>query len=581
MTMDRTGIYGRFNLDGAPLDPGEAALLGLRLPGPAASATGHVVDLADSGAAHVDRMDGALTLLLGRIDEPALVATRLGMAVDTPQVVLAREALRQFGGDIRQMIAGEWTLLHHAHNKVVLAASIAQRDPLLYAHKGARIAVGPDLRQLSRLDWIGSDLDDTGLLVALGRQDLRGAMAERTVLQDVCALEPGGFVTIDQAGCDAAPRAMPAPAPRWSGNFEEAMTETHALLARIVRQRMWSDRMGCMVSGGLDSSSLTWLVESNRRPGEALRCFTSAAPPGSGFADETGFAGIVAKHLGLPIEHVVSAEAPSAYRPEDAQFREWNAPRLSPRHYLYHGFAARALELETPLLFDGQYGEYTITNPFPLASTRARLRDALRHWLGGQPAQFGSIPAADPFHVFLAAGRSGALPGPVATAAAGPRARTRMPAPSELWGLIPGFEKALKAPASMALGRVRVAQPFRDPRLLTFFSGLPARLTQDPGLDRFPVRHMLKGHLPDSIRLRPKGLAFSPDYFDRLKRQAPAARARIAAFRKADIDEWLDLDLLDTSLARIAAGTESADRILKTQLTAIAAEFITWWRGAS
>lgn len=576
--MDRTGIYGRFNLDGAPVDPREAALLGLLLPDPTTSGAGLVVDLADPGAAQEDRSNGALTLLLGRLDEPDAVAARLGMPADTPQAMLARAALDRFGGDARSLMAGEWTLLHYAHHRVMLVASIAQRDRLLFVHKGNRLAIGPDLRQLGGLDWVDSDLDDPGLLFALGRQDLRAAGAGGTVLRDVRMLEPGGMVTIDRTGCDKAARALPEPAPRWHGSFEDALAETRALLDRIVRQRMWGGDMGCLLSGGLDSSSLTWLVARNRPPGIPLHCLSSAAPPGSGLIDETPFADIVANHLRLPIGHIVPAEAPGIYRPHADQFRDWNGPRLVQRHYLYHAFAERMLELKAPLLFDGMFGEYTITSPFPLASMRERLRDTLRRWRG-RPTQLGWAADRDAFHVFLAPGRT--LPTEISSAMAIAAAPQRMPAPAELWGLLPSFEKIFGSPASMALGRVRVAQPYRDPRLLSFFSGLPAALLQRPGLDRAPVRELLKGQLPDSIRLRSKGLAFSPDYSERLKRQAPAARARIAAFRKAEAGQWLDLDRLATALERVAAGSARGDEAMQAQMTAMAAEFVTWWRDGS
>jgi len=576
--MDRTGIYGRFNLDGAPVDPREAALLGLALSDPAVSGAGRVIDLADPGAAQVDRSNGALTLLLGRLDEPDRVAARLGMAADTPQASLARAALDRFGGDVRHLMAGEWTLLHYAHDRVTLAAAIAQRDPLLFAYKGSRLAIGPDLRQLGTLDWVDSDLDDAGLLFALGRQELRAAGTGTTVLRDVRALEPGGLVVIDRTGCDTAPRALPERAPRWRGSFEEALAETQALLDRIVRQRMWGGDAGCLLSGGLDSSSLTWLVARNRDPGTPVHCLTSAAAPGSGLVDETPFANIVADHLRLPIEQVVPAEAPGIYRPEAGQFRDWNGPRLGPRHYLYHAFAEHMRALQAPLLFDGQFGEYTITSFFPLATMRERLRDTVRRWRG-RPTQLGWTADRDAFHVFLAQGRT--LPTEISAALAIPTTPQRMPAPGELWGLLPSFEKMFGSPAAMALGRVRVAQPYRDPRLLTFFSGLPAGLLQRPGLDRAPVRELLKGHLPDSIRLRPKGLAISPDYSERLKRQAPAARARIAAFRAAEAGEWLDLDRLDTVLERVATGNARSDEAMQAQLTAMAAEFVTWWRGGS
>ncbi|HSX55951.1 MAG TPA: asparagine synthase-related protein, partial [Sphingomonas sp.] len=167
-------------------------------------------------------------------------------------------------------------------------------------------------------------------------------------------------------------------------------------------------------------------------------------------------------------------------------------------------------------------------------------------------------------------------------ALAAPPNPARPPARGKPWGMLPGFQKILAAPASLALGAVRIAQPFRDPRLLTFFSGLPANLLQRRGQDRVPVRHILTGQLPDTIRLQAKGLPISPDYEARLIRQAPEARSRIGRFRRAGIDEWLDLDDLDAALAQIAAGRAcDQNQLFKAQLTAMTAEFILWWRDPS
>lgn len=579
--MDRTGLYGRFNLDGAPLDPADAAALALPPPLPDAAQIAHAIDLADPGAVHIERSADALTMLLGRIDEPAALAARLGMAADTPAALLARAALDRFGDEVRSVMTGEWTLLHHANGTLILAASIARRDVHFYAQKGARLAIGPDLRQLGRLGWTGSDLSDTGLLLAFAPGLLHDGIAGLTSLADIQVLGPGGMVTFDAKGHIVAARAVPVQAPRWSGNFDEAMEEAGALLRRIVRQRMWGERIGCMVSGGLDSSTIAAILAQNRRPSEALRFFTSAAPPASGLADEVEFAEIVARHLSVPLTEVAPDPGASPYRPTPAQFRERNGPNLGPRHYLYGAFAGAAEEAGIPLLFDGQYGEYTFTYPFPLdgmlTGLKARL-GALRPWRAGHRVP----PGLECFQVLLAPHWRGRLPDPVSAALASPPVEGRMATSRESWGFVADGFQAMRPPASLALGRVRVAYPFRDPRLLTLFSGFRAGMLQQRGVDRAPVRHILKGHLPDSIRLRPKGLHFSPDYHLRLQQHAPAARARIAAFRACGADAWLDLEALDAGLARVASATlRGTDDALLVQMTAIAAEFIAWWRGGS
>ena len=128
-------------------------------------------------------------------------------------------------------------------------------------------------------------------------------------------------------------------------------------------------------------------------------------------------------------------------------------------------------------------------------------------------------------------------------------------------------------------GRIRIECPFRDPRLLRLFAGFPLSYIEYGGLDRSPARHILVGKLPDSIRLRPKGLGFSPDYFQRLQKDAQTARGRIAAYKAADIDDWLDLDWLDSNLRRFGVqGANGVDDAFQVQITAMAAEYLLWWR---
>jgi asparagine synthase (glutamine-hydrolysing) len=93
---------------------------------------------------------------------------------------------------------------------------------------------------------------------------------------------------------------------------------------------------------------------------------------------------------------------------------------------------------------------------------------------------------------------------------------------------------------------------------------------------------LLDGRLPDAIRLRTRGMPASPDHIPRLQRHAEAARLRIADFRRAELDDWLDLDWLDQALGRVAVrGPRDVYEANQVQLTAITAEFLLWWRARS
>jgi hypothetical protein len=79
--------------------------------------------------------------------------------------------------------------------------------------------------------------------------------------------------------------------------------------------------------------------------------------------------------------------------------------------------------------------------------------------------------------------------------------------------------------------------------------------------------------------LRQRGGPFSPDYPNRLRMQAPLARARIELFREAGAGAWLDLAWLDAALTRIEAGAPASARgPFEVQATVVAAEFFVWWK---
>ncbi len=64
-----------------------------------------------------------------------------------------------------------------------------------------------------------------------------------------------------------------------------------------------------------------------------------------------------------------------------------------------------------------------------------------------------------------------------------------------------------------------------------------------------------------------------------MQRQAAGERDRIALFRAAGADDWIDLDWLDGALARLATGgAEDVFDAMRVQITAMVAEYLLWWR---
>lgn len=570
-----SGIYGLFRLDGGPIDEKDATKLGLDVAGPES----HVAAGRDARApetVHRAESGRELTILVGQLDGVHALASSLAEPPSTPPALLARAALARFGSDTPAIVTGEWSLLHWAGpGRLTLMNSAALRDRIFYSVSGPRIAVSPDLFRLSSLSWGAGQIDEEGLLFGLARGALRGAVGERTMLGGVRQLEPGCSVTFSTEGIRRA-RSQPfTPQPRWPGSFADAMHAAEELLRAVLRERLERTRSpAVMLSGGLDSSTLACFAAGERSRQQPLLLFTSVAPPESGLSDEAAFADTVADQLGLRSEHIWPERDANIYRPPDFILASAGGPPLPTRHCLTESFQRAARARSATVLLDGTWGELTFSGLAP--NYPRHLGAEAAAWLRKITARG---PSSNAFHVRLAPRKVAALPDAVESHLERGPVEAQHESRSDLWGYHRGAIRAMRHANQFYGGAVRADFPYRDLRILRLFAGFPAEFMRRGRLDRAPARTITLGRLPESVRLRKVGGAASPDHLERMRRQAPAARDRIAEFRKAGVDEWLDLDWLDGALLRIARrAPRSYEESNLVQLTAITAEFLTWWR---
>jgi asparagine synthase (glutamine-hydrolysing) len=575
-----SGIYALARIDGGTVDSADAGVLGIPVADPTSCVARGVDSWAVDGAAVAD--DGhALTILVGYIAEPAALARRFNQP-DATMAQLARAALAQFGSDMPAIVVGEWSLLHFERpGKLTLMMSAARRDRIFYATSGPLIAVAPDLFRLSRLPWVGRTLDEAGLLFGLGRGPLRGSIGERTMLERVRQVEPGSSVTFTGSSILKSRSEAFDKQPRWQGSFDDAMAEADALMRDVLAERLERTASpSIMLSGGLDSSLLACIAAEVRRKGQPLLLLTSVAPPGSGLQDEAAVADSVAAHLGLEAEHLWPAEDANIYRPPDVVLSGASGPPLATRHCLTATFQRVGRARGATMLLDGSWGEMTLSGYAPYRGAQRYLRRASA-WMRRALAAPEPSGGAGAFHVRLSRERTAALPETIRSHLAHPES-DQIAAQADLWGFQPGAVKALRHANEFYGGAIRVEFPYRDLRLLRLFAGFPTGFMNNGGLQRAPARQLMKGRLPDAVRLRTRGGPASPDHLQRMQRQALSARERIAHFRKAEIDEWLDLDWLGEALGRISQrGPRDHADSNEVQLTSIIAEFLTWWRERS
>ncbi len=569
----RRGVHGLFRLDGGPIDPRGTRQLGLGQPH-GQSAMLEARDLVDLWASASAVEEGCTTCLAGWIDAAAELGQQLGLPPGSSPALVARAALDCYGANTPLQLHGEWTLLQWDQRNgpisVTIMASAARRDPIHYAHVGQNLAVSSDLHALAGLDWVDHEKDEVGLLAGLGRASMRDKARGRTIFRGVRRLDPGqGLVFRAEAtplplACDPLAASVP-----WLGSAEDALVEAEALLRRIMRERIArAGSAAVLLSGGLDSTLLAWAAAAECGPESRLTTFTSAAPPGCAVRDETAEARLVADSLGLANIPILPGPELDSYRPAPKVLAGANGPLLGNRHCLTEAFQQMAREQGINLLVNGTYGEGTLTARLAQAGPWPALRGLAKRMLGrGDRAP--SLQPGDWFHVQLAPHLVTDLPpGLIEPDDATPGVNQ--------WQR-PIANKALAHPNAFYARAVRMDFPFRDLRLLQFFASLPEELIRSFGADRGLARRMLAGKVPDAIVSRRSGRPADPDHYARLQRQAPAARARIGQFRKAGVDRWLDLDWLDQELVHIAErGVSSIDHANRTQLTAMAAEYLLW-----
>lgn len=401
------------------------------------------------------------------------------------------------------------------------------------------------------------------------------------MLQSVSQLAAGCSVVIDPNGGITKSRAsVLTQQPRWQGSYADAVDETKNLLRHIMRKKLSRrDVVAPLLSGGLDSSLLSWLCADVKGDDTRLLALTSISPPDSGIGDERQFANLVAQTLGIEIAPVFPSHDVNIYRPPDAILSGGSGPILSNRHCLTNALQLAAQSAGARLMVDGTYGELGVTARLAPSSPLRQLRAMAGRIARSSRRLHGTAADSSAFHVRLAPHLVANLPEPILAARAAASTGSTWPPKNGLLGYMSGAEKALSLPNEFYPGAVRMTHPYRDIRLLRLFAGFPLKMLAANGADRGIGRAVLEGHLPDVIRLRQSGMPASPDHLSRLQRQADAARLRIPEFRSAEIDDWLDLEWLDTTLASVAArGPINVVEANEVQLTAMAAEFLLWWR---
>jgi asparagine synthase (glutamine-hydrolysing) len=176
--------------------------------------------------------------------------------------------------------------------------------PLYYAWVGETLLFASEIKALLRTGLVAPVASPEGLA---DYTTFQLCLGERTLFRGVLKLAPGSWLTVGPAGA-AAPRRY------WALDFTvvegvgapEVADELEALLRDTTRLQLRADvPVGCQLSGGIDSSTVTCLAAA-LTPG-GLDVFSGGFRDAPGF-DETAYARLVARQAGCRHHEVFPGE---------------------------------------------------------------------------------------------------------------------------------------------------------------------------------------------------------------------------------------------------------------------------------
>ncbi len=565
-------------------------------------------------------------VMAGWLHDREELAARLGVAAGLPDSALCLAAYERWAEDCPSQLEGEFSLavLDRRERRLFLVQSRVLALPLYLARTAGLVAFATRAAPLLHLPGVGKTLNEVAFARALLQFRFQQESWSETCFRGVERLPPASCVTLG-AG-PSRPRRYWDPGPVPTGpvpDHETAVAGLREQLARAVRQRARSPYpVACLLSGGLDSSSIACLV-ARQMDGTRLVAVASALPdggvPGAG-EDERHWIEIVGRHLGIEIDYVHPPASPGPWIFPDSFFAETESPAPSPCHYLYQELYRAAGARGARLVLDGCYGELGVSHWGDAVFSRL-LRQGRWGALARAIVATARREAVSPVRavlrelaVLLAAGRRRLRPtaapaadaaaflhpdllatsqlriadwvGPVrspligAPAPAGhPQSAIRNPQAADRIGYLSPWDKAARSWEPPAAFGVASQFPLRDRRLLEYCAALPVAFTHRDGLRRHLLRASMAGILPEAVRLRTSKSPFSPDYHVRMRagcQDAVTIAAGVAAGSAAA--RLLDLRRLDSALATLASGTDINDATeARLQGTLCAIQFLDWF----
>jgi asparagine synthase (glutamine-hydrolysing) len=297
--MTEVLIYGWVDFSG--VRPGSAPRADQRPQGGPAqrwTAPGMEVVTSDS-AADVAVQDGVMALTWGR---PRFDAEVAGGATDPSRARSWLRLYRVHGAAVASMVKGPYAvaILDFAQGRGVLAVDRFARESLCYAREGARLAFS---NRADRVPLVRApELEPQALFDYLYFHVIP---APRTVFRGVSRLPAGHALEANREGVRLQRHWVPCFEEERPAPIRSLAEEFRRLVREAVAREADGAAVGCFLSGGTDSSTVTGMLqEVTGRPARSFSIGFDAA----GY-DEMAYARIAARHFGAEHhEHYLTPE---------------------------------------------------------------------------------------------------------------------------------------------------------------------------------------------------------------------------------------------------------------------------------
>ena len=168
------------------------------------------------------------------------------------------------------ILDGVFVMVHLTHDTISLARDRIGVKPVFYGESDTLLGVASEAKALDGLSLLNIQQLNPGTVLTY-------SLSSHTIQSKTQVL------------------SLPEAGDRKNVSYEEARQTVRSLLEKAVQKRMCSDRdIGCLLSGGLDSSVIAAiLAKEMRKKGKTLRTFSV------GFPDSTDivYARQVAAHI--------------------------------------------------------------------------------------------------------------------------------------------------------------------------------------------------------------------------------------------------------------------------------------------